>query len=68
MLKKYWKYLLPAGVLILALVIFLICFYNIPRLSYRYVEEEEVYYVSKAYGNASEYTLSLIHISEPTRP
>lgn len=65
MLKKYWKYLLPAGVLILALVIFLICFYNIPRLSYRYVKEEEVYYVSKAYGNASEYTIPETYKDKP---
>lgn len=55
MLKKYWKYIIPIGGILLGFIIFLICFYNIPRLSYRYMKEADVYYVEKAYGNAKTY-------------
>ena len=41
----------------LMLIIFLICFYNIPRIDYDYDKKMDIYYVDKAYGNAKKYTI-----------
>lgn len=43
--------------LLLTLILFLICFYNIPRIDYDYDKTMDVYYVDKVYGNAKKYTI-----------
>lgn len=58
MLKKYKKvYIITASIIIFCFILFLILFFNIPRLSYKYVETYDAYYVDKAYGNAKKYEI-----------
>lgn len=57
MQKKYLKVIIPASSVVLALIIFLILFFNIPRLSYKYNSEYDAYFVSEAYGNAKTYEI-----------
>ncbi|MDE5565980.1 MAG: leucine-rich repeat domain-containing protein [Anaeroplasmataceae bacterium] len=59
-MKQYlFKYRLQIliGSIILAVSIFLICFYNIPRIGYSYDKNTDSYIVSKVYGNARVYTI-----------
>lgn len=57
MKKKYRIIIYSIAGIILALSIFLICFFNIPRVIYGYDHEADTYYVKYAYGNASKYTI-----------
>lgn len=55
------RYIISLGILggvILFLLIFLICFFNIPRITYGYDSETETYYVDHVYGNAKTYTIA----------
>lgn len=59
-MKQYlFKYRLQIliGSIILALSIFLICFFSIPRIGYSYDKDTESYMVSRVYGNAKTYTI-----------
>ncbi|MDE5856361.1 MAG: leucine-rich repeat domain-containing protein [Anaeroplasmataceae bacterium] len=57
MKKKYWIIICSIAGTILALTIFLICFFNIPRVIYGYDHEADTYFVDYVYGNASSYTI-----------
>ena len=57
MKKKYWIIICSIAGSILALSIFLICFFNIPRVIYGYDREADTYYVDFVYGNATSYTI-----------
>ncbi len=54
---KKLKIILPISILAFGLFLFLILFFNIPRLSYTYSKDYDAYYVSKVYGNASKYVI-----------
>ncbi len=56
--RKIW---IPIGIGVFGLCLFLILFFNIPRLSYTYIEEYDAYYVKKAYGDAKEYVVPQSH-------
>ena len=60
MLKKYLKIFIPTGIA-LAIILFLILFFNIPRVTYKYVEEYDGYFVNNVYGNASTYEIKNEH-------
>lgn len=55
--KKYIIISSILGGILLGIMIFLICFFNIPRITYSYDYETDTYYVDKVYGNASSYTI-----------
>lgn len=55
-LLKYRVFLVIA-VILLCLSIFLICYFNIPRISYAFDETTNSYYVDRVYGNAKSYTI-----------
>lgn len=57
MKKKHIIIISIIGGLFLALIIFLICFFNIPRITYGYDKKTETYYVNGVYGNAKVYTI-----------
>lgn len=65
MQKKYLKVIIPASSVVLALIIFLILFFNIPRVSYKYNDEYDGYFVSEAYGNAKTYNIKDEHKGKP---
>lgn len=65
MQKKYLKIIIPASSVIFAIVIFLILFFNIPRLSYKYNAEYDGYFVVEAYGNAKTYEVKSTHKGKP---
>ncbi|MDE6655760.1 MAG: leucine-rich repeat domain-containing protein [Anaeroplasmataceae bacterium] len=68
MKKKHILLLSIIGTVILALSIFLICFFSIPRISYGYDSETDSYVVDKVYGNASFYKIQdTIHDKPVTR-
>ncbi|MCI9182442.1 MAG: leucine-rich repeat domain-containing protein [Acholeplasmatales bacterium] len=48
-----------------ALLLFLILYFNIPRLHYTYDAATDSYYVDRVYGNASSYTISDEKNSKP---
>ncbi len=48
-----------------ALLLFLILYFNIPRLNYTYDAATDSYYVDRVYGNASSYTISDEKNSKP---
>lgn len=50
------KYII-LGSVTFVVILFLILFFNIPRLSYEYNEEYEGYFITNAYGNAKEYKI-----------
>ncbi|MCM1131225.1 MAG: leucine-rich repeat domain-containing protein [Roseburia sp.] len=57
MKKKYWILICSIAGFILALSIFLICFFSIPRVVYGYDSYADTYYVDYVYGNASSYII-----------
>ena len=46
-----------SGCVGLALAIFLLVFFSIPRIDYNYDKELDCYYVNQTYGNAKSYTI-----------
>ncbi|MBQ3253587.1 MAG: leucine-rich repeat domain-containing protein [Acholeplasmatales bacterium] len=56
-LKAKYKMLIVIGSIVLAIMIAIILFNNIPRLTYEYSDTYEGYIVSKAYGNSESYTI-----------
>ncbi len=56
-MKKKHIIIIVLSILILAITIFLICFFNIPRIKYNYDKNSDYYYVSKVYGNSSYYEI-----------
>ncbi len=52
--KKHLAWIISIAV-ILGLLIFLICFENIPRITYQYDEKTDSYIVHRVYGNAKSY-------------
>ncbi len=55
-IKKYWKYLVPIIVSIF-LLFFVLLFFAIPRIDYKYNKELNTYSVSHVYGNAKIYKI-----------
>ena len=55
-IKKYWKYLIPIAISIL-LLFFIVLFFSIPRIDYKYNKDLNTYYVSHVYGNAKIYKI-----------
>ena len=55
--SKKLKYIISIGSFIISVIIFLILFFNIPRLTYSYNEEYEGYFIKNAYGNSKEYEI-----------
>lgn len=53
------KYKIPISLAIVfgCIFLFLICYFNIPRISYTYQEKTDSYYVDRVYGNAKQYTI-----------
>lgn len=50
--------IIALSILIIAITIFLICFFTIPRIKYSYDKKLDYYYVSRVYGNASYYEIA----------
>jgi len=63
--KKYLKYIIPIASIVVILIISIILFFSIPRLSYTYSDEYEGYLVKHAYANAKEYTIKEEHKGLP---
>ncbi|MDE7161338.1 MAG: leucine-rich repeat domain-containing protein [Anaeroplasmataceae bacterium] len=57
MRKKYILWISISGAILIAMLIFLLCFFNIPRITYTYDHETDTYYVDTVYGNAKSYTI-----------
>ncbi|MGM9970227.1 MAG: leucine-rich repeat domain-containing protein [Anaeroplasma sp.] len=60
MLKSFAKHkvlLISISAISLSIVIFLILFFNIPRLTYKYDKDYDGYIVNKAYGNSKKYII-----------
>lgn len=55
-IKKYWKYLVPIIVSVF-LLFFVLLFFAIPRIDYKYNKELNTYSVSHVYGNAKIYKI-----------
>lgn len=47
------------------IILFLILFFNIPRLTYGYNEKEDSYYVKAVYGNAKTYEIADTYKDKP---
>ena len=58
MKKKYILMISIGSTVLVGVLIFLICFFNIPRIVYGYDRETDTYYVDTIYGNAKKYTIS----------
>lgn len=54
--KKHLAWII-GSVVVLGLLIFLICFENIPRITYQYDDKTDSYMVHRVYGNAKSYTI-----------
>lgn len=54
-------------VLGIALIIGLVCYFEIPRFSYSYDEELDGYLVSHVYGNAKEMTVPQTYRGKPVK-
>lgn len=68
MTKKNKLILLSVVGITSAVLIFLICFFMIPRITYSYDASTDSYYVSDVYGNAKSYTIqSSVHGKPVTR-
>lgn len=55
-LKKYLKYFIPIGILLIILFV-LVLFFSIPRVSYKYDNYSNSYSVKSVYGNAKSYKI-----------
>ncbi len=55
--KKYSIIIAILSSIGLAIAIFILCFFTIPRITYGYDNQTDTYYVDKVYGNAKEYTI-----------
>lgn len=51
------KIAIGVGTIFICIFLFLICYFNIPRISYSYNEKTDSYYVDRVYGNAKHYTI-----------
>lgn len=51
------KIAIGVGIIFVCIFLFLICYFNIPRISYSYNEKTDSYYVDRVYGNAKHYTI-----------
>ncbi len=55
-IKKHLAWVI-GSVVVLGVLIFLICFENIPRITYQYDDKTDSYMVHRVYGNAKSYTI-----------
>ncbi len=55
-LKKYWKMFLPI-ILLLIVFLFFVLFFSIPRIEYKYDANQELYRVTKVYGDSATYKI-----------
>ncbi len=46
------------AIALLIVIITLVCYFNIPRISYNYDSETDSYYVSRVFGNAKSYEIA----------
>lgn len=64
-MKRWLKIGIPCLMAVILGITALILYLNIPRLTYRYVKEDDAYYVSKAYGNAKKYVIPSEYKDKP---
>lgn len=57
-MKRKYIILIVVSSIVMALLIFFICFFSIPRVIYGYDKDTDSYYVEKVYGNAKSYTIA----------
>lgn len=64
-LNKNKVLIISIGSILACIGLFLILFFNIPRLTYGYNEKEDSYYVKNVYGNAKTYEIADTYKEKP---
>lgn len=62
-MKKYLKIIIP--IISFLIILSLILFFNIPRVSYKLDKENDTYYISKVYGNSKSYEIKSEYKDKP---
>lgn len=64
-MKRFLKIGIPVLTAVILGITALALYFNIPRLTYRYIQEADVYYVSRVYGNAKKYEIPSEYKEKP---